>query len=262
MHGYSTTVMALEGSADEATRLVGGTEVNHQWSKSTECESELRDVLAGIAPGIGYGSALRSLSELEIGRCFSALAPYHHIFRSCNRAFSLSNPVDGWCNNCPKCRFVYLTLATSMNREEIVAIFGSDLLGSAEQVDGFRDLFDMERKPFECVGTRSESIAAFKELLVSPVWSSSVVVGRSDPSCRQKNRQMTRQNQRARTARAFPASAPVPGSSRSYDRLRARSALARSSFAQECQRTLLPMLLPMFLAMSLPMSLPMSPTTL
>lgn len=176
VHGYSTTVMALEGSADEATRLVGGVEVNHQWSKSTECESELRDVLAQISPGIIYGSVLRGLSELEIARCFARLSRYHPIFRSCNRAFSLSNPVDGWCNDCPKCRFVYLTLATSMGRDELMAIFGADLLGSVDQVDGFRDLFDTDRKPFECVGTRGESIAAFEELSSSPVWSDSVVV--------------------------------------------------------------------------------------
>jgi UDP-N-acetyl-alpha-D-muramoyl-L-alanyl-L-glutamate epimerase len=176
VHGYSTTVLALEGSSDEATRLVGDIEVNHQWSKSTECEVEIANALRAISPGIRYGSVLRGLSELEIGRCFAKLSQYHHIFRSCNRAFSLSGAVDGWCNDCPKCRFVYLTLATSMSRDELVGIFGADLLGSADQVDGFRDLFDTERKPFECVGTRSESIAAFEELFSSPVWSRSVVV--------------------------------------------------------------------------------------
>jgi UDP-N-acetyl-alpha-D-muramoyl-L-alanyl-L-glutamate epimerase len=176
VHGYSTTVLALEGSSDEATRLIGDIEINHQWSKSTECEVEIAGALRAISPGVRYGSVLRGLSELEIGRCFAKLAQYHHIFRSCNRAFSLSGAVDGWCNDCPKCRFVYLTLATSMSRDELVAIFGADLLGSAEQVDGFRDLFDSDRKPFECVGTRSESIAAFEELFSSPVWSGSVVV--------------------------------------------------------------------------------------
>jgi UDP-N-acetyl-alpha-D-muramoyl-L-alanyl-L-glutamate epimerase len=176
VHGYSTTVMALEGSADEATRLAGDTEVNHQWSKSTECEVELRQALAGIVPGIGYGSVLRGLSELEIGRCFAGLSQYHHVFRSCNRAFSLTGALDGWCNDCPKCRFVYLTLATSLGRDEMIGIFGADLLASVDQVDGFRDLFDTDRKPFECVGTRSESIAAFEELFTSPIWSGSVVV--------------------------------------------------------------------------------------
>jgi UDP-N-acetyl-alpha-D-muramoyl-L-alanyl-L-glutamate epimerase len=175
-HGYSTTVMALEGSADEATRLHGSAEINHQWSKSSDCEHELALVLEGVAPGIGYGSALRELSELEISGCFAGLRKYHTVFRSCNRAFSLSGASDGWCNDCPKCRFVYLMLATALGREEMVTVFGSDLLGDPGQIDGFRDLFDVDRKPFECVGTREESIEALSELAASSSWAGSVVV--------------------------------------------------------------------------------------
>ena len=176
VHGYSATVMSLEGSSDEATRRIGETDVNHQWSKSTDCEVQLQKVLASVSGGIRYGSVLRGLSELEIGRCFAGLPGYHQVFRSCNRAFTLSGARDGWCNDCPKCRFVYLTLATSLGREEMIGIFGEDLLGAEDQTDGFLDLFDSDRKPFECVGTRTESIAAFEELFVSPVWSGSVVV--------------------------------------------------------------------------------------
>ncbi len=177
VHGYDTTVMALEGSADEATRLLGAAEINHQWSKSSECEHELAKVLAGVAPWIGYGSALRDLSELEISGCFAELPQYHEVFRSCNRAFSLTDPIDGWCNRCPKCRFVYLMLATALGRKEMVGIFGSDLLGDPEQADGFCQLLDLDRKPFECVGTRSESIEALSELAASAEWAESVVVG-------------------------------------------------------------------------------------
>ena len=45
IYGYDTTLMALERSADEVTALVGEVPVNHQWSKSTECELELRHVI-------------------------------------------------------------------------------------------------------------------------------------------------------------------------------------------------------------------------
>jgi hypothetical protein len=176
VHGYSTTVMALEGSADEATRLDGSAEVNHQWSKSSECERELSLVLEEVAPGIAYGSALRELSELEISRCFADLRQFHTVFRSCNRAFALTGATDGWCNSCPKCRFVYLMLATALDREEMVGIFGSDLLGDPEQVDGFRDLLEIDRKPFECVGTRDESIEALSELAAGSDWAESAVV--------------------------------------------------------------------------------------
>ena len=45
VHGYDTTLVALERSADEATSLVDDVAVNHQWSKSTECELALRSAL-------------------------------------------------------------------------------------------------------------------------------------------------------------------------------------------------------------------------
>jgi UDP-N-acetyl-alpha-D-muramoyl-L-alanyl-L-glutamate epimerase len=166
-HGYSTTVMALEGSADEATRMVNGCDVNHQWSKTSEFESALRAVLLGISPQIRYGSALRRLSELEIAAAFARMSGYHHSFRSCNRAFSLSDPFDGWCCNCPKCRFVYLMLATVMESEELTRIFGKDLFSDPDQSQGFCDLLETDRKPFECVGTLEESVTAFREVIAS-----------------------------------------------------------------------------------------------
>ncbi|MGO9342413.1 MAG: hypothetical protein ACLP6E_07820, partial [Acidimicrobiales bacterium] len=82
----------------------------------------------------------------------------------------------------PKCRFVYLMLATALGREEMVTIFGSDLLGDPEQIDGFRDLVDIDRKPFECVGTREESIEALSELAASSNWAGSVVVQALGPA--------------------------------------------------------------------------------
>ena len=181
VHGYSATVMALENSADEPTRRVGSVEVNHQWSKSSECERELRAALASISPGVRCGSVMRDLSELEIAGCFAELTRFHSAFRSCNRAFSITNPLDGWCNDCPKCRFVYLTLATSLDPGQLTRIFGEDLLQRRDQVDGFRDLLEEDRKPFECVGTRSESIEAFARLARSDRWSEALVVSKLRP---------------------------------------------------------------------------------
>jgi hypothetical protein len=166
-HGYSATVMALESSADEPTRRIGTTDVNHQWSKSSEFEYGLREVFAEISGDIRFGSALRDLSELEIAGCFARMTDYHHIFRSCNRAFSLEGGVDGWCNDCPKCRFVFLMLATSLDSGDLIGIFGADLFNSPGQIQGFRDLLDTDRKPFECVGTLDESISAFDEVIRS-----------------------------------------------------------------------------------------------
>ena len=67
-------------------------------------------------------------------------------------------------------------LSTALDRKEMVGIFGSDLLGDPEQVDGFRDLLEIDRKPFECVGTRDESIEALSELAARSEWAASAVV--------------------------------------------------------------------------------------
>jgi hypothetical protein len=176
VHGYATTVMALESSADEPTRRVGSTDVNHQWSKSSEFEYALKEVLAEISVGIHYSSALRDLTELDIAGCFAQMTKYHPLFRSCNRAFALNGGVDGWCNDCPKCRFVFLMLATSLSSDDLVGIFGANLFSVSGQIQGFRDLLDPDRKPFECVGTLEESISAFDEVICSGRFQGAVVL--------------------------------------------------------------------------------------
>lgn len=181
--GYDTTVMALEGSADEPTRTVSSSRsdaptvaVNHQWSKSSEFEHSLSQVLAAsVGPGVHYRSVLRDVSELAIARCFASLPQYHRAFLSCNRAFTRTGG-DTWCGQCPKCRFVFLALATAMDPDQLVPIFGRDLLADPAQVEGFRDLFEEGRKPFECVGTRTESMVAFDRLARRAPWCERPVV--------------------------------------------------------------------------------------
>ena len=100
VYGYDTTLVALERSADEATSLAGGVAVNHQWSKSTECELALRSVVReSVSRSIEYASPLRSCGELEIARWFADLGAYHGGFRSCNRVFRAGAPFDGWCGD-------------------------------------------------------------------------------------------------------------------------------------------------------------------
>ncbi len=193
LFGYDTTVMALESSADDPTRAaatdgatVGATdessaavpvEVNHQWSKSLAFERELQETLRqSVHPGVRYLSALRDVSDLQIAASFAGLTRYHPVFRSCNRAFGLHSTFDGWCRQCPKCRFVYLTLATALGPPELVAIFGGDMLADAAQTEGFRDLLEEGRKPFECVGTRQESLLAFRRLRRDPRWRDAPVL--------------------------------------------------------------------------------------
>jgi UDP-N-acetyl-alpha-D-muramoyl-L-alanyl-L-glutamate epimerase len=177
VYGYDTTLVALERSADEATSLAGGVAVNHQWSKSTECELALRSVVReSVSRSIEYASPLRSCGELEIARWFADLGAYHGGFRSCNRVFRSGTPFDGWCGACAKCRFVFLVLAPFLDPEHLVAIFGRNLLDDPEQVEGFRDLFVAGRKPYECVGEQRESLLAFVFLLELAQWRDTAVV--------------------------------------------------------------------------------------
>jgi len=177
IYGYDTTLMALERSADEVTALVDEVPVNHQWSKSAECELELRHVIReSVSGSIEYSSGLRSCGELEIARWFAGLGAYHAGFRSCNRAYRPGPSYDTWCGRCPKCRFVFLVLAPFLEREQLVAIFGRDLLDDPEQVEGFWDLCAAGRKPYECVGEQRESLLALLLLVENPSWRHSAVV--------------------------------------------------------------------------------------
>jgi len=192
LYGYDTTAIALESSADAPTRVLGeepdgtgsnGVDVNHQWSKSVEFEAQLQQVLReSVHQSIRYLSPLRMFSELEITAAFATLTPYLSAFRSCNRASRISAPVDGWCLACPKCRFVFLALATVLARQEVTAIFGADLLDDEAQAEGFFDMLDARRKPFECVGTVEEVAQALRQLLADPAWSGAAVIERIRPA--------------------------------------------------------------------------------
>jgi hypothetical protein len=177
IYGYDTTFMALERSADEVTALIDDIAVNHQWSKSTECELSLRSVIReSVSSSIEYCSALRSCGELEIARWFAGLERYHAGFLSCNHAYRPGASYDTWCGHCPKCHFVFLVLAPFLDPGRLGAIFGRNLLDDPEQLEGFWDLCAAGRKPYECVGEQRESLLAFFFLLEDPRWRDAAVV--------------------------------------------------------------------------------------
>ena len=177
LYGYDTTLMALERSADEATSFVEDVAVNHQWSKTTECELGLRSVIReSVARNIEYSSPLRSCGEIEIARWFADLPTYHAAFRSCNQAYRAGTLFDASCGRCAKCRFVFLMLAPFLPPDRLADIFGENLLDNRQQIEGFRDLFAPGRKPYECVGEQRESLLAFLLLLEHPDWRDAAVV--------------------------------------------------------------------------------------
>jgi len=157
-------VLSNESSANEVTDEETG--ANHQYSKSLEFELDfVKYVEKYINSHIKYFSLLRGMRELDIAKKFSEYKQYHKIFRSCN--VGSKNGGNEWCGKCPKCLFVYIILAPFLEKEELIDIFGRDLLDDLELKKYFDELTGKEKtKPFECVGTReevNEAISMIKE---------------------------------------------------------------------------------------------------
>ena len=144
--------LSNENSANEST--VPDTNINHQYSKSIEFESDFRNYVAeNLNEEVQYFSFLRPLSELQIAKLFSRCKAYHSVFRSCN----VGSKTDSWCCHCPKCLFTWIILSPFLAREELKTIFNKDLMADEslrpilEELNGTADV-----KPFECVGTVEE----------------------------------------------------------------------------------------------------------
>ncbi len=181
LEGCRWVVFANERSADEPT-LVGpdGQAVNHQFSKSLAFEEMFGQWISGYVTGdLEVFSILRQERELAICREFAGLERYHQVFSSCNRNFHLDGRTVSrrWCGDCPKCHFVFIGLAPFMDPDELVAIFGSNLLADPDHLAGFRALLALDgEKPFECVGEAAESRAALGALVAHEAWRDLPVV--------------------------------------------------------------------------------------
>ena len=154
--GFATNskyiALSNESSANEPT--VPDSEINHQYSKSIAFENDFRYyVNKYISSDIEYFSFLRPLNEIQIASLFSRNKDYYKVFKSCNAG----SKTDSWCGKCPKCLFTYLIMSPFISQEDLINIFGKDLLNDNDlrpilkQLKGEADV-----KPFECVGTIEE----------------------------------------------------------------------------------------------------------
>lgn len=183
VYGFDAAALSNERSADAANLTWHGLEINHQYSKSSAFERDFNALVErDVLPGFRYFSFLRPYSELAITAAFSrAPSAYRKVFRSCNTAFRLDELRRGrrWCCDCPKCRFVFLALAPFLPRQEMIEIFGGDLLDDPSQEKGFAEMLGLgEHKPFECVGEVEECVAALLLLSRSPEWRDALLVRR------------------------------------------------------------------------------------
>lgn len=155
-------ILSNEESANEAN--VQGTKVNHQYSKSYEFEKDFREYVSKYISNNGpnYFSILRPISEWQIVKCFSKLEKYFPVFISCNAG----HREEKWCENCPKCLYMYIMLKAFLEEEDLKKIFKTNMLENINNLDIFNGLvFENIDKPFECVGTKKEINLALKVIL-------------------------------------------------------------------------------------------------
>jgi len=159
---YRNVVFSCEKSADEGNLRYLGRVINHQWSKSSEFEKKFKNYCKKyLVKNINYFSFLRKYTELEIAKMFSQYPKYFSVFSSCNRVAKKMQ--KRWCGECPKCLFTYLILCPFLKEKELLKIFGKNLLTEKKLLPLLKGLLgERGHKPFECVGTYSESKKAFK----------------------------------------------------------------------------------------------------
>ena len=174
--GRGGVVMSNEHSASVPNLRWRSMDVNHQWSKSWDAEVLLGEALAErLGHSLSVASFLRDRSELWVAQVFSSLTSFHHVFRSCNRAFAQSSERRAvqWCGQCDKCLFINLVLAPFLARTSLASIFKSEPLSDVARVDQLRSLVGLGtvHKPFECVGDPDESAAALLRVAGLDEWS-------------------------------------------------------------------------------------------
>jgi hypothetical protein len=173
--GRGGVVMSNEHSASAPNLRRGTLDVNHQWSKSLSAERLIADAIdERVGGGLVVASFLRDRSEVWVAEAFSRLTQYHHVFRSCNRAFAhaLEQRLDTWCGECDKCLFINLMLAPFLSRARLSEIFHHEPLSDPARDAQLRVLVGVgiDAKPFECVGDPDESAVALARVSELDEW--------------------------------------------------------------------------------------------
>ncbi len=152
--GKKYVALSNEDSANQSN--VVGEQINHQYSKTYEFETDFRKFVGKyIGANVNYFSMLRPITEIQIAKLFSKQKEYHTTFKSCNVG-SKQKPWI-WCCDCPKCLFVYTILSPFLSQKDVEDIFGENLFNKQSLKETFLELCGFSNvKPFECVGTFEE----------------------------------------------------------------------------------------------------------
>lgn len=160
--------LSNERSSNEGNVKYLGKTINHQYSKSFDFEKKFRNYSKKyLAKDIEYFSFLRPLYEIQIAKLFSKyFDKYGTVFLSCNEAYKTysgkKKPMKKWCGHCSKCLFVFAILYPFVKTKKLIKIFGQNLFEKKGLLSLMKELIGESRfKPFECVGTKKESLIAF-----------------------------------------------------------------------------------------------------
>lgn len=167
LYGFEGFAISSERSASEGNVTDPyGMSVNHQWSKSLEAEELLRAYAAShIGTRVALINLLRPHSELAIAKSYSSFPQYFTTATSCNTNWKLLDrdpAAHRWCGHCPKCAFCFALFAPFIPETDLLHMFGQNLFERDDLLPLYRKLLGIEgSKPFECVGTKDETKAAF-----------------------------------------------------------------------------------------------------
>ena len=160
-HGIPYIAVGNEKSADEGSLYSEelGHQVNHQWIKSLDAETQFSQFIAGaLVSNIEYFSALKPIQDTRIYQLFSDSPEALTTIHSCN----IEKP---WCKKCPKCAYVWANLAAVFDYDAVFDVFKINLLDDPDLILSFRQLLGLENQnAFECVGEIHETRLAFKKL--------------------------------------------------------------------------------------------------
>ncbi|KPJ56876.1 hypothetical protein AMJ49_03635 [Parcubacteria bacterium DG_74_2] len=164
---YKFITFSNERSSNEGNLKYLGKIINHQYSKSFDFEKRFREYSKEyLTKEVEYFSFLRPLYEIQISKLFRRYPKYFSSFISCNEAFKTYSgrrePIKTWCQKCPKCLFIFTALYPFLGKYRLFRIFKKNLF---ERI-GFlptmlRLIGEKKFKPFECVGTKKETLIAF-----------------------------------------------------------------------------------------------------
>jgi hypothetical protein len=155
---YARVIVSNERSSDEGNVEFLGGEINHQYSKTLRFERRFQEYTSKyLVSSVDYFSFLRPLYDFQITRMLTQYPEALSLFKSCNR----NQRENSWCGRCPKCVSVYVMLYPFVEHETILRTYGEDPFEQESIISIIQELSGVSgHKPFECVGTRRETIAA------------------------------------------------------------------------------------------------------